>query len=201
MIKERISSDQVLIHYSLEKPLALICDASPYGVGAILCHTVRGPTGEKGERPIHFTSRTLIPTERRYAQLDKETLAIMFGIRKFARYLYGRRFLIVTDHKPLISIFDPTAPIPDHLSPRMTRWALALAALDYRIQHRPGADIGNADFLSRHPLPAKSTQDMHPEPTGILLLEARTPDILTAAAIAVGHAENQLFSNFNPKIS
>ncbi|KAJ1528979.1 hypothetical protein ONE63_007346 [Megalurothrips usitatus] len=146
-VKELISSDAVLVHYDLNKPVTVV---------------------------------TLSATERRYSQLDLEALAVMFAVRKFSRYLYGRKFLIVTDHKPLVSLFDPTSPIGDHLSPRMTRWALALSALDYRIVHRPGADIGHADFLSRLPLPSQGDQPMYPEPAGVFLLQAKTPDILTA---------------------
>ena len=194
LIKDRISSDQVLMHYSLDKPVAVICDASPYGVGAILCHTVIGPTGVREERPVRFASRTLTPTERRYSQLDKEALALMFAVKKFARYLYGRKFLLVTDHKPLVSIFNPNADIPDNMSPRMTRWAVALSALDYRIQHRPGAEIGHADFLSRHPLPQEQQQDMYSEPAGIFLLEAKTPEVLNASSIADETSRDPLLS-------
>ena len=194
IVKDLISSDQVLVPYSLYKPLAVICDASPYGVGAVLCHTVQGPDGAKEERPVRFASRTLSATERRYSQLDKEALAIMFAMKKFSRYLYGRKFLIVTDHKPLIHLFNPTAEIPGNLSPRMTRWAITLSSMDYRIQHRPGADIGNADFLSRLPLPSPS-QDLYPDPAGILLLESKLPDVINAQAIVRATAEDPLLSN------
>ena len=184
VIKERITSDQVLIHYSLDLPVSITCDASSYGVGAVLSHTVRNPaTGQKEERPVAFASRTLSKTERRYSQLDKEALAIMYGVKKFARYLHGRKFRVITDHKPLLGLFNPAAPVPEHLSPRMTRWALALAAMDCIIVHKPGAEIGNADFLSRLPLQA-SGGPLYPEPVGVHLLEAQLPDALTAAKIA-----------------
>lgn len=92
------------------------------------------------ERPIAMSSRTLNVHERRYSQLkqpisqlDKEATAIMFGIKKFHNYLAGRYFTVVTDHKPLLGIFDPKKPMPSILSPRLTRIAIALSGHDYSI--------------------------------------------------------------------
>ncbi|KRY90554.1 Transposon Tf2-9 polyprotein [Trichinella pseudospiralis] len=93
----------VLTHYDGKKPLVLVCDASPHGIGSVLCHKLSSTQ----EIPIAFYSRTLSATERIYAQIDKEALAVISGVKKFHEYLYGRQFTIITDHKPLLGLFVP----------------------------------------------------------------------------------------------
>ena len=75
-IKEQLKSDAVLVHYDPTKILILSCDASPYELDMVLTHRLQ----DESEQPIAFASRTLSPTEKRYAQLDKEGLAIIFGL-------------------------------------------------------------------------------------------------------------------------
>ncbi|XP_026546854.1 uncharacterized protein K02A2.6-like, partial [Notechis scutatus] len=129
--KDLLTSDAVLIQYSETLPLAVTCDASPFGVGAILSHTL--PDGK--EAPIAFFSRTLSKPERNYSQLDKEALAIVAAVKKFHEYLYGRTFTVITDHKPLLRILVGDRATPNILSPRMTRWSEFLAAYNYRLRH------------------------------------------------------------------
>ena len=89
-VKDLLRSGRVLTHFDDRLPLVLACDASPYGLGAVLSH--RMPNGE--EKPVGFASRTLTKAETNYSHLDKEGLAIIFGVKKFHQYLYGRRFVI-----------------------------------------------------------------------------------------------------------
>ena len=94
--KELLSSAPLHTHYDPEKQLILSCDASPYGVGAVLSHRFE----DNSKRPIAYASRTLSPAEQKYAQLDKEALSIVFGVKRFHQYLYGRKFTILSDPTP-----------------------------------------------------------------------------------------------------
>ena len=151
--KALLVSQEVLTHYNPELPLRLACDASPYGVGAVLSHVM--PGGE--EKPIAYASRTLSKPERNYAQIEREALAIVFGVRKFHQYLYGNKFTLLTDHRPLTTILSPVKSTPSMAAARMQRWALLLSAHNYTIQYRKGALHANADGLSRLPLPHVAT--------------------------------------------
>ena len=108
------------------------------------------PNGE--ERPITFASRTLSKSERNYAQYEKEALSIVFGVKNFPEYLYDRKFVLVTDHKPLLSLLGPKSGIPTLAAARMHRWALRLAAYQYDIEYRSTAKNANLDGISRLPL-------------------------------------------------
>ena len=122
-VKQQIATDLVLTHFNLALPLRLASDASPYGIGAVMSHVL--PNGI--ERPITFASRTLLTAERDYAQINKEALAIIWAVRKFHTYFYGRDFVLVTDHKPLTAIFNPERDLPALNVARLQRCALFLS--------------------------------------------------------------------------
>nr|KAG5701139.1 hypothetical protein BaRGS_002615 [Batillaria attramentaria] len=159
-LKNVLSSDQVLVHFDPDKPVGLACDASNVGIGAVLFH--RYPDGS--ERPIANVSKTLTAAERNYSQIHKEALAIIYGLRKFYQYLYGRQFILVTDHKPLTALFGPKKGTPLLAANRLARWALWLNQFDYTIEYRKTADHGNADALSR--LPSGDDIDFDREESG-----------------------------------
>ena len=149
-VKRLLASSEVLVHYNPSKPVVLAVDASAYGLGAVISHY--DTDMEFQERPIAYASRTLTSAERNYSQIEKEALAIVFGIQKFHQYLYGRRFTLWTDHKPLTLILGPKKGIPVLAASRIQRWAIQLSAYQFDIKYRSTDKNGNADTLSRFPL-------------------------------------------------
>ncbi|XP_014665126.1 PREDICTED: uncharacterized protein K02A2.6-like, partial [Priapulus caudatus] len=147
-VKEMVSNTPVLAFYDPTKDLVLENDASEYGVGSVLL---------QDGRPVAFASRSLTDTETRYAQIEKEMLAVAFGLEKFHYYTYGRKVTIVTDHKPLVAIVSkPLSKAPRRLQSLLLRTQKYVFGLVYK----PGTSIPVADALSRNPLPDKPVTDV-----------------------------------------
>ncbi|GBP35334.1 Transposon Tf2-11 polyprotein [Eumeta japonica] len=148
-VKRTLESELVLSHYDPRLCTVLTVDASPTGLGAVLAQQQE----DGSERVIAFASRALTPSERVYSQIQKEATAIIFDVKKFHQYLYGRAdpFVLKTDHKPLLSIFGNKKGIPEMTANRLQRYALFFSAYNYTIQYVRSAN-NVADYLSRsHP--------------------------------------------------
>ncbi len=158
-LKKKLGAAPVLTYFRADLPLKLDTDASNYGIGAVISYIM--PNGS--ERPIAFASRTLSKSKRNYAQIEKEALSIIFGVKKFHEYLYGRKFLLVTDHKPLLNLLGPKSGIPTLAAARMHRWASILAAYQYDIEYGATAKHANADCMSRLPLKNDDHLSTHDE--------------------------------------
>lgn len=137
----------MLGHYEPDLSLVLAVDSSSYGLGAVLSQ--RAPSGK--EHVVSCASRTLTDTEQRYSQPDKEALAIVYGVTRHHQYLFGRKFLLRSDHKALSYIFGSKKGIPQMAASRLQRYAVRLAAYDFEIVF-VSTDKNNADGLSRLPL-------------------------------------------------
>ena len=136
-IKRLVTSKPVLRYYDANEELVLQCDSSQNGLGAALL---------QNGQPIAFASRALTETERRYAQIEKELLAVVFGLEKFHQYTYARDVIVQSDHKPLETITKK----PLHEAPtRLQRMLLRISKYNIALQYYPGRKMFIADTLSR----------------------------------------------------
>lgn len=137
--KQILTNAPILQYPDFDRPFILTTDASDIAIGAVLSQGIVG-----SDKPVAFASRTLSDTETRYSTIEKELLAIVWAIKYFRPYLYGRKFTIYTDHRPLMwlmSLKDPNS--------KLTRWRLKLAEYDYKVVYKKGRQNTNADALSR----------------------------------------------------
>ena len=144
-IKETLTSELFLTHFNPELKTIVASDASSFGIGACILHQM--PDGSK--KPIAHASRALLPAEKNYSQIEKEALGIIFAVTKFHRYLHGRKFMLQTDHKPLITIFGSKKGLPTHTANRLQRWGTILLNYKFNIEFVPSKKLGHADGLSR----------------------------------------------------
>ena len=170
-LKDLLCTDTVLAHFDPAKQIGISCDASNVGIGAVLFHRY----DDGSERPIANVSKTLTDTQRRYSQIQKEALAVIYGLKKFHQFLYGRNFILVTDHKPLVTLLGPTKGTPTLAANRLARWALTLSQYKYTIEYRKTADHANADALSRLPVGSDNKFDR----------EERGADVSTVCAVEI----------------
>ena len=144
-LKAELATPKVLAHYDVTADTKISADASSYGLGAVLLQRHNGEW-----KPIAFASRSLTDTERRYAQIEKEALAITWACEKFSEYVLGKQILLETDHKPLVPILGKKSL--DSLPPRVLCFRLRLMRFEYTIKHVPGKELYTPDTLSRAPV-------------------------------------------------
>lgn len=134
-LQQILMSDMVLQYPDFEKSFTLTTDASNYALGAVL---------SQSNGPIAFASRTLNRHEINYSTVEKELLAIVWAVKQFRHYLYGRKFELRTDHKPLIWLANLKDP-----NSKLIRWKIRLNEYEFDIKHVEGKDNKVADALSR----------------------------------------------------
>lgn len=137
--KELLINAPILQYPDMTKPFVLTTDASEVAIGAVLS---QGPIG--GDKPIAYASRTLTDTEKRYSTIERELLAIIWATKHFRPYLYGHKFDIYTDHRPLVWLYQLKEP-----NSKLTRWRLRLQEYDFCVIYKNGKQNVNADALSR----------------------------------------------------
>lgn len=144
ILKDKLMSPPVLVHFDPEGDLTVRCDASGIGLGAVLMqdHPDRNKKGV-----IAYTSRTLVGAEKNYATTHKECLAVIHAVKQWRHYLYGKHFKIVTDHHALCWLMT----VKDHTG-QLMRWSLVLQEYEFSITYESGKLHSDADCLSRNPL-------------------------------------------------
>ena len=133
-VKKELCTLTVLSLYDPSVATKISAVASSYGLGAVLLQEQR----DSMWKPVAYASRSMTKTETRYAQVEKEALAITWACDKFANYIIRLKVLVQTDHKPLIPLSG--SKHLDELPPRILR--LRLARVDYSLVHVPGKFSG-----------------------------------------------------------
>ena len=151
-LRDALLTAPILSYPDFQERFSLFTDASNAGLGAVLSQFINGE-----EKAIAFASRSLKPHERKYATIERECLAIVWGIKHFCPYLYGREFDVVTDHNPLKWLDIARDP-----HSRLSLWSLTLQSYAYTIKHRPGRLHGNVDSLSQ--IPENQTNNLNTLP-------------------------------------
>ncbi|KAL7849545.1 hypothetical protein SRHO_G00211680 [Serrasalmus rhombeus] len=150
-LKTMLTEAPVLKYYDVSLPVTVSVDASKCGLGAVLLQE---------DRPVAYASRALTETEQRYAQIEKEMLAIVFGVERFHQFVYGSEINVQTDHKPLEAIMKkPLTRAPA----RIQRLLMRLHRYQLRVQYKPGKEMQVADALSRAYLPQTDVPDAETE--------------------------------------
>jgi phospholipid-translocating ATPase len=138
-IQQILSLSPVLLLPRVDQQFIVRTDASSVGVGAVLMQESHGDI-----HPVLYASRKLLEREQRYSTIERECLAIIWAISKFAKYLWGTYFVLQTDHKPLVYLRTSSFK-----NSRLMRWALALQEFTFEIESLPGSANVLADLLSR----------------------------------------------------
>ena len=133
-----LSSTPILGYPDFHQQFVVETDASNMGLGAVL---------RQGQTVIEYASRTLNKAERNYSATEKECLGVVWALQKFAMYLEGSHFKVITDHKPLTYLLSLKEP-----RGKLARWRVELDTFDFEIAHRPGKLMTVPDALSRAPV-------------------------------------------------
>ena len=165
-VKDSITNERTMIYFNPKRPIVVRVEASYHdGLSAGLFQK-----NGNGLKPVHYISRTMTDTEKRYSQTEKDALAIRWAKNRFKMYLLvAPRFKIITAHKPLLPMFNKaTAKLP----PRIEKWVMDMQDVDFELVYEPGKDEADPmDYLSRQTLPITGTDSTEKVVISILIAE------------------------------
>ena len=180
--KQMAGNMATLIHYDPNKELVLTTDASPVGLGACLSHRVS--EGKKTRlRAIAYASRSLTSAEKNYAQFEREGLAVIWAIKYFRQFVYGRHFYLQTDCSALKTVFGPNYDMGCGAMNRIKRWCVELMEYDFTAQHIKGTQNLICDGLSRLPQPSPNCLTMEDSGSGVEGTSSQQFHELSSAAV------------------
>lgn len=154
---DKICTEPILQYPNFRRPFSITTDASDYALGAVLSQEYQGQ-----DLPVPYASCTLNPAECKYTTSEKELLAIVFAVGHFRPYIYGHKFTLYTDHRPLVWLHGLKDPVS-----RLARWKIKLSEYDYEIAYKPGKLNSNADALSRNPCNIQVVQTKNGQTNGM----------------------------------
>nr|XP_054768172.1 uncharacterized protein K02A2.6-like [Lytechinus pictus] len=158
-LQQMATEAPILQFYDVNQPVTVSVDASQNGVGAVLL---------QNEKPVAYASKAFTDCEKRYAQIEKELAAVVYGAEKFHQYVFMRKFEIESDHKPLETIMKkPLADTP----PRLQRMLLKLQKYDCKLTYKRGKEMYIADALSRDFIP-KSEVDEESQDIAVCMVDS-----------------------------
>lgn len=172
--KKLLTNDPILQYPDFDREFNLTTDASNLAIGAVLS---QGPIGS--DKPVCYASRTLNDSEINYSTIEKELLAIVWATKYFRPYLFGRKFKIITDHKPLQWMMNLKEP-----NSRLTRWRLKLSEYNFSVVYKKGKTNSNADALSRIEIHNEEISSVVANPT-------KTPASVSASRTDTVHTSHE----------
>ena len=182
-IKERLIRAPVMAYFKSGAETRIITDASPVGLGAVL----EQKQADGLFRPIYYASRKLSDVETRYSQFEREALAVRWACQKFHLFVYGIDFEILTDHKPLVAIFNGKHKAPNA---RLERWLLSLQPYTFTVSHIPGKS-NTADGLSRLPIDGSDAIGEHTEDFAFSVIAEAIPGAIKLQQIEQSSENDQ----------
>lgn len=141
-LRDILCDDSILQYPDFTKPFVVTTDSSDYALGAVLSQGTIG-----SDLPVAYASRSLNKAEKNYSTTQKELLAIIFAIDHFRPYIFGTKFIVVTDHRPLVYLNNTKNP-----TSQLLRWKIRLSEYDFEVIYKKGKINMNADSLSRNPV-------------------------------------------------
>ncbi|CAB5212107.1 unnamed protein product [Rhizophagus irregularis] len=162
ILRTKLTENPILVYPDFDKEFILITDGSKMGLGAVLAQM----NEENKEAVIAYASRSTVGAEKNYPPTELECLAVFWGIKHFQKYLVGRKFIVITDHAALKGLTDGKEQ-----TGRRARWVMKLQQFDFKVVHRSGKKIKNADALSRLRFEENINDDIEDDNQEIMKME------------------------------